>query len=97
MKLGPRQPLASLLRKGSRVQSYKLKRRLLQEKIFERQCMDCGLTSWLGKPIPLELHHKDGDGTNNALMNLELLCPNCHALTENYRGKNKGNGVSTHT
>ncbi len=47
------------------------------------------LSLWLNKPIPLELHHKDGDNTNNELDNLELLCPNCHALTDNYRGRNK--------
>lgn len=33
--------------------------------------------------------HKDGNHLNNELENLELLCPNCHALTENWRGKNK--------
>lgn len=25
----------------------------------------------------------------NALHNIELLCPNCHALTDNYRGGKK--------
>lgn len=43
--------------------------------------------------IPLEIHHKDGDFTNNSENNLEVLCPNCHSLTENYRGaKTKGGG-----
>jgi predicted HNH restriction endonuclease len=42
----------------------------------------------LGNPIPLELHHIDGDKTNNTLENFQLLCPNCHALTDSYRGKN---------
>ena len=37
----------------------------------------------------LELHHIDGNHSNNELSNLTLLCPNCHALTDNYRGKNK--------
>ena len=40
------------------------------------------------KKIPLEVHHLDGDRMNNELSNLQLLCPNCHALTENWRGKN---------
>lgn len=52
------------------------------------KCNKCGLTEWLGVPIPLEIHHKDGDHLNNELDNLELCCPNCHALTENWRGKN---------
>lgn len=48
------------------------------------------LSEWMGKPIPLELHHKDGNHYNNDLSNLEILCPNCHAQTDNYRGKNIG-------
>ena len=69
--------------------TWRLKNRLLQEGIKEPQCERCGKTRWLGEPIPLELHHKDGDRTNNTLPNIELLCPNCHALTDNYRGSKK--------
>lgn len=52
------------------------------------KCEYCKQELWMGKPIPLEVHHIDGDKLNNTLDNLQLLCPNCHALTENYRGKN---------
>ena len=52
------------------------------------KCEECANTKWLGKDIPLEIHHKDGDRTNNALDNLELLCPNCHALTDSWRRPN---------
>ena len=45
-----------------------------------------------GLPIPLELHHKNGNNRDNRLENIVLLCPNCHALTESYRGKNKRQG-----
>jgi len=31
------------------------------------QCENCKLTEWLGFPMPLEIHHKDSDRTNNAL------------------------------
>ena len=41
-----------------------------------------------GGSIPLELDHVDGDRTNNLLCNLRLVCPNCHALTPTYRGRN---------
>lgn len=40
--------------------------------------------------IPLELHHKDGNHYNNDLANLEILCPNCHAQTDNYSCKKRG-------
>ena len=53
------------------------------------KCEYCGLDSWNNLPISLQVHHKDGDSLNNLLDNLELLCPNCHAQTENYCGKNK--------
>jgi 5-methylcytosine-specific restriction endonuclease McrA len=52
------------------------------------KCEKCGLTHWLEKPITLEVHHKDGNHLNNELENLELLCPNCHSYTDNWRGKN---------
>ena len=41
----------------------------------------------MGKEIPLEVHHVDGDRLNNELTNLQLLCPNCHAQTDNYCGR----------
>lgn len=52
------------------------------------KCESCGLETWLDKKIPLEVHHLDGNHLNNELENLQLLCPNCHAFTKNYRGKN---------
>ena len=55
--------------------------------IYERgkKCENCGLQEWLDKPIKLEVHHIDGDKSNNVRENLLLLCPNCHSYTENYR------------
>ena len=41
----------------------------------------------MGKILALQLHHKDGDNTNNELDNLTYLCPNCHATTDTYGGK----------
>ena len=84
----PAKPLKDLLKKGVITQSYKLKQRLINACLKEEVCECCGNSKWLGEKIPLELHHIDGDNTNNELSNLKLLCPNCHALTDNYRGKN---------
>lgn len=51
------------------------------------KCECCGLSEWMGKEITLEVHHEDGDSLNNELDNLQLLCPNCHSMTDNWRGK----------
>ena len=53
------------------------------------RCENCGLTEWQGQKVPLEVHHIDGDELNSVLENLQVLCPNCHALTNNYKGKNQ--------
>lgn len=52
------------------------------------KCLHCGLSEWLDKPIKLELDHIDGNNRNNIRENVRLLCPNCHSLTENFRGRN---------
>ena len=80
--------LVEYLENSKDVQTNKVRIRLLEEGYKEHKCECCGLTMWLDQPIPLELHHKDGDRTNNTLNNFELLCPNCHAFTDSYRGKN---------
>ncbi len=49
----------------------------------------CGLSSWQGYVLSLELDHIDGDNENNKMSNLRLLCPNCHTLTPTWRGRNK--------
>ena len=72
------------------ISSFKLKNKLLKFKLKEHKCESCGKDTWNGLPISLELHHVDGDNKNNNLSNLKLICPNCHAQTNNFRGKNIG-------
>jgi len=81
-------PLEEYLAKSYDIQTNKIRNKLLKEGYKEHKCENCGLTEWQGQPIPLEVHHKDGNRHNNTLENFQLLCPNCHALTDSYRGKN---------
>lgn len=77
--------------KNSPIHSSQLRIKILKEGLKPHQCESCKLTQWLGKPIPLELEHIDGDHYNNQWENLKLLCPNCHQLTPTHSGKNEGN------
>ena len=80
--------LEEYLEKSADIQTNKIRARLLEEGYKEHKCECCGLTTWMDKPIPLEVHHKDGNRHNNTIENFVLLCPNCHAFTDSYRGKN---------
>lgn len=63
-------------------------------KLKGRQCECCKKTEWMSQPINLEVHHKNGDRSDNSLENLELLCPNCHSYTETFCYKSKRATVS---
>jgi 5-methylcytosine-specific restriction endonuclease McrA len=82
--------LEAVLVDGSECQSNKLKRRLIRAGLKDAACEKCGRTLSNGEPIPLELDHINGRANDNRLENLRLLCPNCHAQTPTYRGRNIG-------
>lgn len=69
--------------------SYTLKDKLYKDGLKERKCEICGITSWNGKEIVLQLHHINGDSSDNRIENLQILCPNCHSQTENYCSSNR--------
>jgi hypothetical protein len=69
------------------------KRWLIRER--GRRCEICGITEWMGKETPIELDHVDGHPGHNQKENLRLICPNCHAQTEHYRGRNANHHKDT--
>ena len=81
-------PLSEILVEHSTwVNTNNLRKRLLKEGLKKYICECCGKSEWMGKPIALELHHVNGIKDDLRLENLLILCPNCHAFTDNYRGK----------
>ena len=67
-----------------------IKKQIIKESgLKENKCECCSLTEWNNKPINLELHHINGNNTDNRLDNLQILCPNCHYQTDNFKAKNK--------
>lgn len=74
---------------NSNVCNSKKRIRLIDDGIKEEKCEICGLSKWMDKPIPLELHHKDFNHFNNELSNLQILCSNCHMQAHNYNNNYK--------
>lgn len=69
-----------------------VKSRLLTYGLKKNICEKCGIIGhkgWMDEDITIELHHIDGCRSNNKLSNLQMLCPNCHSQTHNYRNKKK--------
>jgi hypothetical protein len=76
--------------KGSRkMPSYMVRRALIDLGVPEI-CANCGQgLVWNGRPLKLQVDHKDGDNLNDEFENLQFLCPNCHSQTPTFgfRGK----------
>jgi transposase len=80
-------PLRELLVVGPARNRVNVKMRLIGAGLKDGRCEECGLAEWRGRPLSLALHHVNGDGRDNRLENLRLLCPNCHSQTDNFAGR----------
>jgi 5-methylcytosine-specific restriction endonuclease McrA len=81
-------PIEEILRRDRKRDRHHVKSRLLAAGLKTNECEECGLTEWRDEPISMALHHVNGDGRDNRIENLALLCPNCHSQTPNFGVKN---------
>lgn len=86
-------PAMYYIENNKNITSHKLKIKLIRDGVKEHKCEVCNTSKWMDKEIPLELDHIDGDHYNNKLVNLRIICPNCHAQTDTNSGKNIGKKV----
>ncbi|MFB7162933.1 HNH endonuclease signature motif containing protein [Streptomyces sp. NPDC056242] len=84
----PTNPLALRSPEDGRVHGVRLRRELLRIGVAE-QCATCARSEGRGRPISLEVDHVSGEWWDNRLENLRLLCPNCHGVTDTYRGRKR--------
>lgn len=93
-KGGPKKPHWSEVFKRERPNNKTLRQAAIEAGIqYKCQCGNDG--SWLGRVLVLQLDHIDGNNSNNTILNLRFLCPNCHTQTPTWgRGKIKNAQVA---
>ncbi|MBV9700071.1 MAG: HNH endonuclease, partial [Candidatus Eremiobacteraeota bacterium] len=57
--------------------------------VLTNVCQDCGLTEWRGRPLIIQIDHRNGVHNDHRLENLRMLCPNCHSQTDTYAARNR--------
>ena len=84
----PRQwPLERILQDSR--SRYTVKRRLLEAGLLRNACEECGLAEWRGRPLTIQIDHRNGVNDDHRLNNLRMLCPNCHSQTATYAARNR--------
>jgi DNA-directed RNA polymerase subunit RPC12/RpoP len=87
-------PLEKILVVGSKAHGQTLLHRLVKAGLKSNVCVICGQEPfWNGKPLVLQLDHKNGEHSDNRLENLQIVCPNCHTQTNTFCGKHKSTKI----
>lgn len=73
---------------NSKMLASDVRKRLIEFKIKNEICENCGILDWQDKKLTLQLHHINGSHTDNRIDNLQILCPNCHSQTKNFGTRN---------
>lgn len=76
-----------LVENSTYVNTNTLRKRLIKNGVLLNKCYVCGINSWNGKKLSLQLDHINGKRSDNRIENLRILCPNCHSQTTTYAGK----------
>lgn len=85
-------PNETIFKEDSYYSNEMVKQRIVSQNLMEYKCVKCSIDNWQGETIVLDLDHINGDNTDNRLINLRYLCPNCHSQTDTYKGRNKNSG-----
>ena len=79
-----------IFKQDSKIKRDNLKKVYIERILQREYCEECGIGPiWNGKILVFQIHHIDGNRTNNVISNLKLLCPNCHSQTENYSNRKR--------
>lgn len=92
IRRGPRPdgavPLEDVLVEQSAYSRKRLKQRLYDTGLKERRCELCGQTEvWRGRSMSLILDHINGTPSDNRIVNLRIVCPNCAATLDTHCGR----------
>jgi Zn finger protein HypA/HybF involved in hydrogenase expression len=75
-----------VLKEGTHPSGHYLKKLLIEFEHREYKCEICGIDSWHGHQLKLQIDHINGIHHDNRPENLRFICPNCHSLTDTFCG-----------